>query len=179
MIRPRELAACKTQQALRGPALGVPALRSAPGGAIGHRARRGDRAGFVHEIDQQAFFTGWGGVSAVHATAARSGQQYVEKRGYRRRTAWPCCHLRDHRLRAGKSTLKLHDGHSTYLVPGQRCFVTPEAIQATTLVGSPEEICGRLRAAERVGLRELTVLPPSDTRREMLKAFAEQIMHRY
>jgi alkanesulfonate monooxygenase SsuD/methylene tetrahydromethanopterin reductase-like flavin-dependent oxidoreductase (luciferase family) len=80
---------------------------------------------------------------------------------------------------ADKRYLQLHDGHSTYLVPGERRFVTPEAIQATTLVGSPEEICARVRAAERAGLRELTVLPPSDTSREMLKEFSELVMQRY
>jgi alkanesulfonate monooxygenase SsuD/methylene tetrahydromethanopterin reductase-like flavin-dependent oxidoreductase (luciferase family) len=80
---------------------------------------------------------------------------------------------------AEKRYLQLHEGHSTYLVSAERRFVTPEAIQGTTLVGTPEEICTRLRAAERAGLRELTVLPPTDTNRALLKEFAELVMNRY
>ena len=90
-----------------------------------------------------------------------------------------CAYVAQMQTPAAKRYLQLHDGHSTYLVPGERRFVTPEAIQATTLVGSPDDIRARLRAAERAGLRELTVLPPTDTSREMLKEFAELIMHRY
>jgi alkanesulfonate monooxygenase SsuD/methylene tetrahydromethanopterin reductase-like flavin-dependent oxidoreductase (luciferase family) len=90
-----------------------------------------------------------------------------------------CAYVAQMQTPAEKRYLQLHDGHSIYLVPGERRFVTPEAIKATTLVGSPEEICARVRAVERAGLRELTVLPPSDTSREMLKEFSELVMLRY
>jgi alkanesulfonate monooxygenase SsuD/methylene tetrahydromethanopterin reductase-like flavin-dependent oxidoreductase (luciferase family) len=78
-----------------------------------------------------------------------------------------------------KCYLQLHEDHSTYLVPAERRFVTPQAIQGTTVVGTPEEICSRLRAAERAGLREPTVLPHTDTNRAMLKEFAELVMSQY
>lgn len=65
------------------------------------------------------------------------------------------------------------------LVPAERRFVTPEAIHGTTVVGTPEEICARLRTAERAGLRELTILPPTTTNRAMLKEFAELVMRQY
>ena len=80
---------------------------------------------------------------------------------------------------ADKRYLQLHDGHSTYLVPAERRFVTPRAIQGTSLVGTPEEIIERIRAAEQAGMRELTVLPPTETNREMLTEFAELVMRRY
>ena len=73
----------------------------------------------------------------------------------------------------------MHDGHSTFLVPSERRFVTPQAIAATTLAGTPEEVCARIRAAEHAGLRELTLLLPSASSRETLREFAEQVMERY
>ena len=80
---------------------------------------------------------------------------------------------------ADKRYLQLHDGHSTYLVPAERRFVTPKAIQGTSLVGTPEEIIERIREAERAGMRELTVLPPTETNREMITEFAELVMRKY
>jgi alkanesulfonate monooxygenase SsuD/methylene tetrahydromethanopterin reductase-like flavin-dependent oxidoreductase (luciferase family) len=90
-----------------------------------------------------------------------------------------CAHVEQMATPPEKRYLQLHEGHSTYLVPAERRFVTPEAIQGTTLVGTPEEICTRLRTAARAGLRELTVLPPTNTNRAMLKEFAELVMSRY
>jgi alkanesulfonate monooxygenase SsuD/methylene tetrahydromethanopterin reductase-like flavin-dependent oxidoreductase (luciferase family) len=90
-----------------------------------------------------------------------------------------CAHVEQMVTPPEKRYLQLHEGHSTYLVPAERRFVTPEAIQGTTLVGTPEEICTRLRTAARAGLRELTVLPPTNTNRAMLKEFAELVMSQY
>lgn len=78
-----------------------------------------------------------------------------------------------------KRHLQIHDGHSTYIVAAERRFITPKAIQGTSLVGRPEEIIERIRQAERVGLRELTILPATETNREMLKEFAETVMQKY
>jgi hypothetical protein len=47
-------------------------------------------------------------------------------------------------------------------------IITPKAIQGTSLIGTLEEIIERVRQAERVGLRELTILPATETNREML-----------
>ena len=43
----------------------------------------------------------------------------------------------------------------TFLVPEERRFVTPEAIQAACLVGEPEEIIHQIRAVEKAGLKEI------------------------
>ena len=48
-----------------------------------------------------------------------------------------CAYVEQMQTPAAKRYLQLHDGHSTYLVPCERRFVTPEAIQATSLVGKP------------------------------------------
>ena len=90
-----------------------------------------------------------------------------------------CTYVDQMQTPADKRYLQLHDGHSTYLVPAERRFVTPKAIQGTSLVGTPEEIIERIREAERAGMRELTVLPPTETNREMLTEFAELVMRKY
>lgn len=90
-----------------------------------------------------------------------------------------CAYVDQMQTPADKRYLQLHDGHSTYLVPAERRFVTPKAIQGTSLVGTPEEIIERIRTAEKAGMRELTVLPPTETNREMLTEFAELVMRKY
>ena len=90
-----------------------------------------------------------------------------------------CAYVDQMQTPADKRYLQLHDGHSTYLVPAERRFVTPKAIQGTSLVGTPEEIIERIREAERAGMRELTVLPPTETNREMITEFAELVMRKY
>ena len=90
-----------------------------------------------------------------------------------------CVYVEAMETPAEKRHLQIHDGHSTYIVPAERRFITPKAIQGTSLVGTPEEIIERVRLAERVGLQELTILPATQTNREMLKEFAETVMQRY
>ncbi len=73
--------------------------------------------------------------------------------------------------------LRLHDGHCTYLVPEERRFITPAVIRASGgLVGEPDEIVETLRAQERAGLCEVTLLPPMADARAILADFAEQVI---
>jgi len=78
-----------------------------------------------------------------------------------------------------KRYLQIHEGHCTYLVPAERRFVTPETIHASAMVGEPEELIARIRAAEQAGLGELGLLPPMAAARTVLREFAEQVMARY
>lgn len=78
-----------------------------------------------------------------------------------------------------KRHLQIHNGHCTFLMPEERRFITPKAIQGTALVGEPEEIIHRLRQAEKAGIKEVALLPPMDYARKVLRDFAEKVMHRY
>ena len=53
---------------------------------------------------------------------------------------------------------QIHDGHSTFLQPGERRFITPETIRGTCLAGEPDEIITHIRSMERVGFG-LNLLP--------------------
>ncbi len=71
---------------------------------------------------------------------------------------------------------QIHDGHLVYVQPGERRFVTPEAIRAGCVIGTPEEIIAQLRAMEEAGIREITLWPPMDHERRVFRDFAELVM---
>ncbi|MGD0026572.1 MAG: LLM class flavin-dependent oxidoreductase [Xanthobacteraceae bacterium] len=71
---------------------------------------------------------------------------------------------------------QIHDGHSTFLQPEERRFVTPETVRATCLAGEPDEIIARIRAMESVGFKGLNLLPAADYARNVFRDFAEYII---
>jgi alkanesulfonate monooxygenase SsuD/methylene tetrahydromethanopterin reductase-like flavin-dependent oxidoreductase (luciferase family) len=71
---------------------------------------------------------------------------------------------------------QIHEGHGTFLQPDERKYVTPEAIRGTCLVGAPDEIIAHIRAMERAGIKEVLLLPPADSQRQVFRDFAERIM---
>jgi alkanesulfonate monooxygenase SsuD/methylene tetrahydromethanopterin reductase-like flavin-dependent oxidoreductase (luciferase family) len=71
---------------------------------------------------------------------------------------------------------QIHEGHGTFLQPEERKYVTPDAIRGTCIVGEPDEITAQIRAMELAGIREVLLLPPADTQREVFRDFAEHIM---
>ena len=71
---------------------------------------------------------------------------------------------------------QIHDGHCTYMQPDERVFVTPEAIKASCVVGTPEEIIEELQTMERSGLKEVNILPDADQAYKVYRDFAELVM---
>jgi alkanesulfonate monooxygenase SsuD/methylene tetrahydromethanopterin reductase-like flavin-dependent oxidoreductase (luciferase family) len=71
---------------------------------------------------------------------------------------------------------QIHDGHCTFMQPAERKFVTPEAIKATCLVGTPDEIVEQLHELERVGISGACLLPPAQFQRKVFRDFAEMVM---
>ncbi|HEY2444343.1 MAG TPA: LLM class flavin-dependent oxidoreductase [Rhizomicrobium sp.] len=57
---------------------------------------------------------------------------------------------------------QIHDGHATFVQPDERRYVTPDAIKATGLVGTPEEIIAQIRDLERIGIKEINIVPGPD-----------------
>ncbi len=82
----------------------------------------------------------------------------------------------DFSLPADARFRQIHEGHCTYLQPAERKFITPEAIKATCLVGTPEEIVERLHELERVGISGVALLPPAEFQRQVFRDFAELVM---
>jgi alkanesulfonate monooxygenase SsuD/methylene tetrahydromethanopterin reductase-like flavin-dependent oxidoreductase (luciferase family) len=71
---------------------------------------------------------------------------------------------------------QIHEGHLVYVQPEERRFVRPEAIRASCVVGTPEEIVAQLRTIEEAGIREITLWPPMDPERKVFRDFAELVM---
>ncbi len=71
---------------------------------------------------------------------------------------------------------QVHDGHATYLMPEERHFVTPEAIEASCMVGSAEDIIDQIRNVEQAGIKEVNIMPAADHSREAFRDFAEMIV---
>jgi len=90
-----------------------------------------------------------------------------------------CAYVEKMETPAEKRYLQIHNGHCTFLMPEERRFITPQAIQGTCIVGEPEDIIAQLKQAEKAGIKEVTLLPPMDYARKVLKDFSEQIMSRY
>lgn len=70
----------------------------------------------------------------------------------------------------------LHEGHCSFYPAEERRFVTPETIEGACMVGGPSEIAEQIRAAEKLGLNEVSLLPPLNQIREVAKDFAEQVI---
>ncbi|MGH7932985.1 MAG: hypothetical protein ACREQN_07425, partial [Candidatus Binataceae bacterium] len=79
-------------------------------------------------------------------------------------------------LPADQRFRQIHNGHCTFMQPEERRFVTPEAIRALCLVGTPEEIAHQLREMERGGIHGVSLLPPADYQRKVWRDFAEMVM---
>ena len=71
---------------------------------------------------------------------------------------------------------QIHDGHCTYLQPGERKFMTPEAIKGSCLVGTPEEIVQQLNELEELGIHGISLLPPAEFQRKVFRDFSELVM---
>lgn len=72
--------------------------------------------------------------------------------------------------------LHLHQGHVIYLLPEERRFITPEAIRATVLVGTRDELIEKIRALEQAGVRQLVVNPPLDRYRECIDEISRELI---
>jgi len=60
--------------------------------------------------------------------------------------------------------------------PEERCFVTPEAVRVSSLVGTPEEIIEQVRQLEKNGIKEINLLPAADYQKNVWRDFAEMVM---
>jgi alkanesulfonate monooxygenase SsuD/methylene tetrahydromethanopterin reductase-like flavin-dependent oxidoreductase (luciferase family) len=74
--------------------------------------------------------------------------------------------------------LKLHDGHGLYVRPEEERFVTPALIRHTTMTSPPEELCERIRALERAGVKQIAFIPPHGEFDAFVREFSETVIAR-
>ncbi len=74
---------------------------------------------------------------------------------------------------------RTHEGHYTYLHPGEAELIDAELIRATCLVGEADELIERIRELERGGLRELMFATGVDEKWRFSEEFARHVVARY
>ena len=90
-----------------------------------------------------------------------------------------CAYVKKMETPAEKRYLQIHNGHCTFLIPEERRFITPKAIEGSCIIGTPDEIIEKLRSAEKNGLKEVSLLPPMASARKVLSDFAGKVMQHY
>jgi alkanesulfonate monooxygenase SsuD/methylene tetrahydromethanopterin reductase-like flavin-dependent oxidoreductase (luciferase family) len=74
---------------------------------------------------------------------------------------------------------RTHEGHYTYLHPGEAPLIDADLVRATCLVGEADELIERIRELERGGLRELMFATGVDEKWRFSQEFARRVMERY
>lgn len=72
--------------------------------------------------------------------------------------------------------LRIHAGHNCWVIPEEERFVTPEILERTCMIGTPEQLAARLRALEEAGLRQVMILPTLDRKEKVLRDVATKVM---
>jgi len=71
---------------------------------------------------------------------------------------------------------QIHEGHCSFAPEAEYKFITPEAIEGTCIVGDPHEIAEKIRKAEAAGLSEVSILPPLEHARSVIRDFAQKVI---
>jgi alkanesulfonate monooxygenase SsuD/methylene tetrahydromethanopterin reductase-like flavin-dependent oxidoreductase (luciferase family) len=74
--------------------------------------------------------------------------------------------------------LRVHDGHYTFMHPGEAQLITPELIRATHLVGTADELVEELRELARQGLDELAFQLGTTVKYRFTEEFARRVLRR-
>ncbi|HEY7252208.1 MAG TPA: LLM class flavin-dependent oxidoreductase [Methylomirabilota bacterium] len=74
---------------------------------------------------------------------------------------------------------RTHEGHYTYLHPGEAELIDGDLVRATCLVGEADELIVRIRDLERGGLRELMFATGVDEKWRFSRELARRVMERY
>ena len=85
-------------------------------------------------------------------------------------------HVSNFSLPEEKWHQRIHAGHCSFVPEGESRFVTPKMIEGTSIVGSPSEIAEKIRLAEKVGLKEVSLLPPLDQLRSTATDFSREVI---
>jgi 5,10-methylenetetrahydromethanopterin reductase len=73
---------------------------------------------------------------------------------------------------------RTHEGHYTYLHPGEAELIDAELVRDTCLVGSAEELIERIQELERGGLRELMWATGTEDKWRFSRELADRVMAR-
>ena len=115
-------------------------------------------------------------VSTTSTTRCTSG---VSSRRHSCAASGPATASSSRRLPRAHRHFRTHEGHYTYLHPGEAELIDAELIRATCLVGEADELIERIRELERGGLRELMFATGVDEKWRFSEEFARRVVARY
>ncbi len=74
--------------------------------------------------------------------------------------------------------LRIHQGHNCWVIPEEERFVTKELLEASCLIGTPDDLVARLRALGDEGLSQVVILPSLSAKEHVLHDVAHHVMAR-
>jgi 5,10-methylenetetrahydromethanopterin reductase len=74
--------------------------------------------------------------------------------------------------------LRIHAGHNCWVEPEEERFLTPELLDRTCLIGTPDQLVQRLHDLEEAGLSHVMLLPPTAPKEKILRDVGTHIIPR-
>lgn len=71
---------------------------------------------------------------------------------------------------------RIHAGHNCWVLEEEERFLTPEVLQASSMIGTREQLLDRLRDLAGAGLNQVMILPNFDTRYDVLQRVGRDIV---
>lgn len=71
---------------------------------------------------------------------------------------------------------RIHAGHNCWVLPEEERFLTPEVLQASSMIGTRSELIERIRGMSAAGLDQIMILPNFDTRFDVLERVGKEIL---
>ncbi len=71
---------------------------------------------------------------------------------------------------------RIHAGHNCWVLPEEEKFLTPEVMQASSMIGTAAQLRERLAGLAASGLHQVMILPNFDTRFDVLEDVARELI---
>ena len=71
---------------------------------------------------------------------------------------------------------RIHAGHNCWVLTEEERFLTPEVLQASSMIGTRDQLIERLRGMSAAGLNQVMILPNFDTRFDVIERVARDIL---
>jgi alkanesulfonate monooxygenase SsuD/methylene tetrahydromethanopterin reductase-like flavin-dependent oxidoreductase (luciferase family) len=71
---------------------------------------------------------------------------------------------------------RIHAGHNCWVMEEEEQFLTPQILQANSLIGTCDELVDRLQGLGAAGLNQVMILPNFDTRFDVLEQVGTEIL---
>jgi 5,10-methylenetetrahydromethanopterin reductase len=80
---------------------------------------------------------------------------------------------------ADRRYLKVHEGHTIYVKPGEERYLTTDVIAAFSMTAPRERLIERIRELEAAGMDEITFSVPNEGTRERIEELGREIVSHY